>query len=101
VFAPTSSFGARRVLLSKAAREDLEFHQVDIKTAFLNGELEEKVYVSQPPGFCNGEFQVCRLNKALYGHRTDRTRAQGALQHLNGASTPTPAAPPDCNPTVP
>jgi hypothetical protein len=67
VFAPTSSFGARRVLLSKAAQEDLEIHQVDIKTAFLNGELEEEVYVSQPPGFSNGGNQVCRLNKALYG----------------------------------
>jgi hypothetical protein len=67
VFAPTSSFGARRVLLSKAAQEDLEIHQVDIKTAFLNGELEEEVYVSQPPGFCNGGNQVSRLNKALYG----------------------------------
>jgi transposase InsO family protein len=67
VFAPTSSFGARRVLLSKAAQEDLEIHQVDIKTAFLNGELEEEVYVSQPPGFSNGGTQVCRLNKALYG----------------------------------
>jgi transposase InsO family protein len=67
VFAPTSSFGARRVLLSKAAQEDVEIHQVDIKTAFLNGELEEEVYVSQPPGFSNGGTQVCRLNKALYG----------------------------------
>jgi hypothetical protein len=67
VFAPTSSFGARRVLLSKAAHEDMEIHQVDIKTAFLNGELEEEVYVSQPPGFHNGGAQVCRLNKALYG----------------------------------
>jgi hypothetical protein len=49
VFAPTSSFGARRVLLAKAAQENLEVHQVDIKTAFLNGELEEEVYVTQPP----------------------------------------------------
>lgn len=67
VFAPTSSFGARRVLLSKAAQEDLEIHQVDIKTAFLNGELEDEVYVTQPPGFHNGGNQVCRLHKALYG----------------------------------
>ncbi len=37
VFAPTSSFGARRTLLAKAAQEDFEIHQVDIKTAFLNG----------------------------------------------------------------
>ncbi len=67
VFAPTSSFGARRTLLAKAAQEDLEIHQVDIKTAFLNGDLEEEVYVTQPPGFENGGSQVCRLKKALYG----------------------------------
>jgi len=67
VFAPTSSFGARRTLLTKAAQEDLEIHQVDIKTAFLNGDLEEEVYVTQPPGFENGGPQVCRLKKALYG----------------------------------
>lgn len=51
VFAPTSSFGARRTLLAKAAQEALDIHQVDIKTAFLNGELEEEMYVTQPPGF--------------------------------------------------
>lgn len=67
VFAPTSSFGARRVLLCKAAAEDMEIHQLDIKTAFLNGDLEEEVYVTQPPGFHNGGPQVCRLRKALYG----------------------------------
>jgi hypothetical protein len=54
-------------LLAKAAQENLEVHQVDIKTAFLNGELEEEVYVTQPPGFENGGSQVCRLKKALYG----------------------------------
>jgi Reverse transcriptase (RNA-dependent DNA polymerase) len=68
VFAPTSSFGARRAILCKAAREDLEVHQLDIKTAFLNEELEEEVYVTQPPGFHNGDYGlVYRLNKALYG----------------------------------
>ena len=68
VFAPTSSFGARRALLAVAAAKDYEIHQVDIKTAFLNGELEEDVYVTQPPGFENGNTRVvCKLNKALYG----------------------------------
>jgi hypothetical protein len=68
VFAPTSSFGARRALLAVAAAKGLEIHQVDIKTAFLNGELEEDVYVTQPPGFENGDPSVvCKLRKALYG----------------------------------
>ena len=68
VFAPTSSFGARRAILAVGAALDFEVHQVDIKTAFLNGDLEEEVYVSQPPGYENGNPRVvCRLRKALYG----------------------------------
>ena len=68
VFAPTSSYGSRRTLLATAAAKNMEIHQVDIKTAFLNGELEEEVYVTQPPGFDNGNPNiVCRLRKALYG----------------------------------
>jgi histone deacetylase 1/2 len=67
-FAPVSSHSTRRVLLSLAAVQDLEIQQVDIKTAFLNGVLEEEVYVSQPPGFHNGnQGQVCKLLKSLYG----------------------------------
>jgi hypothetical protein len=68
VFAPTSSYGARRAVLAVAATQNLEIHQVDVKTAFLNGELEEEVYVTQPPGFENGNTRVvCKLRKALYG----------------------------------
>jgi transposase InsO family protein len=64
-FAPVSTHACRRVLLNIAATENLEIHQVDIKTAFLNGELEEEVYVTQPPGFSNGDKEVFRLKKAL------------------------------------
>jgi transposase InsO family protein len=68
VFAPTSTYGSRRALLAVAAKEGFEIHQVDVKTAFLNGELEEEVYVTQAPGFENGDHNtVCRLRKALYG----------------------------------
>jgi hypothetical protein len=68
VFAPTSTYGSRRALLAIAAKEGFEIHQVDVKTAFLNGELEEEVYVTQAPGFENGDHNtVCRLRKALYG----------------------------------
>ena len=56
-----------RVLLSLAANLDWELHQLDIKNAFLNGDLEEEVYMSQPPGFEIGKNQVCKLQKSLYG----------------------------------
>ena len=46
-----------------------EIHQVDVKTALLNGEIEEEVYIEQPEGFETHERKphVCRLKKALYG----------------------------------
>ena len=53
-FAPVSSHTTRMVLLSLAAVQDFEIQQVNIKTAFLTGVLEEEVYVSPPPGFQNG-----------------------------------------------
>ncbi|KAK4407765.1 Retrovirus-related Pol polyprotein from transposon TNT 1-94 [Sesamum angolense] len=48
---------------------DLEIHQMDVKTAFLNGELDEKIYMEQPKGFVvpGQEKKVCRLVKSLYG----------------------------------
>ena len=41
-------------------------HQLDIKTAFLNGDLHEEVYVMQPRGLCNEENKACKLHKTLY-----------------------------------
>ena len=70
VFAPTSKYSTLRALLALAAAEDLEVHQLDIKTAFLNGELEETVYMQQPPGYEEGEpGTYCHLQRALYGLR--------------------------------
>lgn len=68
VFAPVSKYSTLRALLAVAAVEDLEVHQLDIKTAFLNGILEEEVYIEQPAGYKEGGPDLgCHLHKALYG----------------------------------
>ena len=60
-----------RLLLALAAAKDWRVHHMDVKSAFLNGELAETVFVRQPPGFAvkGEEHRVLRLRKALYGLR--------------------------------
>ena len=68
VYAPTSKYAALRALLALCAEQDLDIHQLDIKTAFLYGELEEEIYMQQPPGYESGDKStVCHLLKSLYG----------------------------------
>ena len=68
VFAPVSKHATLRALLARVAHHDMELHQLDIKTAFLNGQLEEEVYMEQPPGYAGGGAgNVCRLHRALHG----------------------------------
>ena len=52
-----------------AAHKGWKVHQMDVKSAFLNGDLQEDVYMQQPPGFeiAGQEHKVCKLIKALYG----------------------------------
>lgn len=68
-FAPVARLDSLRYLLALAALEDWEIHQVDVKSAYLNGELDEEIYMEQPEGFvaAGEERKVCRLLKALYG----------------------------------
>ena len=66
-FAPVAKFQSIRLLLALAAMHDLELHQMDVKTAFLYGSLEELVFMEQPEGFERGKGMVWQLNKALYG----------------------------------
>jgi Reverse transcriptase (RNA-dependent DNA polymerase) len=58
-----------RLLIALAAQEGWRLHHMNVKSAFLNGELEEEVYVRQPPGFeeKGSEHKVLKLHKALYG----------------------------------
>ena len=68
-FAPTCRMTTIRSICALAAHNGWNVHQLDIKTAFLNGDLHEEVYVVQPRGFVQKgeENKVCRLKKALYG----------------------------------
>ena len=68
-FAPVAKFSSIRCILAIAAIDDAEVHQMDVKTAFLNGELNEDIYMEQPEGFVKESEKnlVCKLNKALYG----------------------------------
>ena len=68
-FAPVARLEAIRLLLAYASTMDIKLYQMDVKSAFLNGIINEEVYVEQPPGFKSQEFSdhVFKLNKALYG----------------------------------
>ncbi|WVZ89910.1 hypothetical protein U9M48_036258 [Paspalum notatum var. saurae] len=67
-FAPVAHLEAIRILLAFAASKGFKLHQMDVKSAFLNGFIED-VYVRQPPGFESARFldRVYKLRKALYG----------------------------------
>jgi hypothetical protein len=68
-YSPVARLMTIRVLLSLAASHGLFVHQMDVKTAFLNGELEEEIYMDQPDGFIakGQEGKMCKLLKSLYG----------------------------------
>ena len=65
-FAPVAKLSSLRAILAIAAELDLEVHQMDVKAAYLNGKLEEEVYMEPPPGFGIPEGMVLKLNKAVY-----------------------------------
>ncbi|KAK9000628.1 hypothetical protein V6N11_081117 [Hibiscus sabdariffa] len=68
-FSPVAMFKSIRILLAVAAFHDYEIWQMDVKTAFLNGKLEEDVYMTQPEGFVTPENagKVCKLQRSIYG----------------------------------
>jgi transposase InsO family protein len=67
-FAPVAKMNSIRLVLALAASHKWEVHQMDVKSAFLHGDLKEEIYMEQPPGYVqNDSSLVCRLKKSLYG----------------------------------
>nr|GEW40812.1 retrovirus-related Pol polyprotein from transposon TNT 1-94 [Tanacetum cinerariifolium] len=68
-FSPVARLEAIRIFFAFSTYMNFIVYQMDVKSAFLNGKLKDKVYVKQPPGFESNEFpnHICKLDKALYG----------------------------------
>ena len=63
-FSPVSSKDSFRTIMALVAHYDLELHQIDVKTAFLNGDIEETIYMIV---LGDSKSMVCKLNKSIYG----------------------------------
>nr|GEZ23701.1 retrovirus-related Pol polyprotein from transposon TNT 1-94 [Tanacetum cinerariifolium] len=86
-FAPFARIEAIRIFIANATSKNMTVYQMDVKMAFLNGELKEEVYVSQPEGFVDPDHptHVYRLKKALYGLKQaprDWYQAKPTKKHL-------------------
>lgn len=69
-FSPVSSKNAFRIIMALVAHFDLELHQMDVKTAFLNGDIEETIYMKKPEMVTDSNQTsqlVCKLKKSIYG----------------------------------
>ena len=69
IFAPMTRISSIRVLIDSASVHNLVIYEMDVKTAFLNGELQEEIYMDQLEGYMvpREDQKVCRLVKSLYG----------------------------------
>ena len=67
IFAPVARISSVRALLAVAAASKWDLFQMDVKNAFLNGDLSEEVYMQPPPGLSVESNKVCHLRRALYG----------------------------------
>ena len=86
-YSPVASLVTTRLLVALAVEWKVEIHQMDVKTAFLNGDLDEDIYMKQREGFVdqNHPTWVCKLSKAIYGlkqvPRQWYKKIKGRLQH--------------------
>ena len=69
IFSPVVKHTSIRAVLALVAHYDMALEQIDVKTAFLHGDLEEQIYMEQPEGFSQPGhgYLVCKLKKSLYG----------------------------------
>jgi hypothetical protein len=72
-FTPMARYTSIRTIIALVAKMKWNLHQMDVKTTFLNGVIEEEVYIEQPQGFevKDRKSHVCRMKKALYGLKQD------------------------------
>jgi hypothetical protein len=66
-FSPVENMDSIHLDLAIAATKGWEVHQMDVKNAFLHGDLSKEIYMEQPYGFIHNSYLVCRLKKSLYG----------------------------------
>ena len=66
-FSPTVKYITLRILIALSAKSDWEIDQIDYETAFLNGDLQEEIYIQEPEGFESTPRRTLKLKKALYG----------------------------------
>ena len=70
-FSPMSTKDSFIIIMALITHFDLEFHQMDVKTTFLNGDLSETIYMQQHEGFCisGNEDLLCKLRRSIYGFK--------------------------------
>ena len=68
-FSPVSTKDSLCIIMTIVAHLDLELHQINVRTTFLNGDLVENVYMSEPIGFgeVGKDHMICKLQKSIYG----------------------------------
>ncbi|KAK1626214.1 hypothetical protein QYE76_000529 [Lolium multiflorum] len=95
VFSPVVKHSSIRAFFGIVAMHDLELEQLDVKTAFLHGELEEEIYMDQPEGYVvpGKEDLVCKLKRSLYGLKQSprqwyKSVRMSSRDHLGGRPPP-------------